>query len=198
MSTARPGSGLRVRPAAPDQHADVGRLVLAAYDGVGAITGPYRDELADTAGRVEAGSLVLVATLDGDLAGTVTVVAADGPHFEHGPHGDGGMRMLAVDPAAQGHGVGAALVEAVLEHAVDAGWRRLVLTSMTWMHAAHRLYQRRGFVRRPDLDLRFGSGVGLVFQRDLVEAAAGAFPAPGPVPASPPRFVHRPTAPPLC
>lgn len=198
MSSAPPRPELRVRPVAPDEHAAVGRLVLAAYDAVGAISGPYRDELADTDGRVAAGSLVLAATLDGAVAGTVTVVAADGPHFEHGPHGDGGMRMLAVAPTAQGHGVGAALVDAVLEHALDAGWRRLVLTSMTWMHAAHRLYQRRGFVRRPDLDLRFGSGVGLVFQRDLVADAAGAFPAPGPVPASPPRFVPRPSAPPTC
>jgi poly-gamma-glutamate capsule biosynthesis protein CapA/YwtB (metallophosphatase superfamily) len=38
---------------------------------------------------------------------------------------------------------------------------RLVIISMHWMTRAHRLYERRyGFVRRPDLDVRFPSGVG--------------------------------------
>lgn len=187
-------AGVAVGEVDPAEHARVGDLVLAAYDDVGAIAAGYRDELRDTGHRCGPGSRVLVARLGGEVVGTVTVVAADSEHFEHAGHGDGGMRALAVAPDRQGHGIGAALVDAVLAQAEADGWRRLVLTSMTWMRAAHLLYQRRGFVRRPDLDLRFSSGVGLVFQLDLTADATAAFPPPGPVPASPPRF-HRQQAP---
>lgn len=191
--TGRTAQVVHVRDVAddPDEHAAVGALVLAAYDGVGRINGPYRTELADTGGRVRRGARVLVAVDGADVLGTVTVVAADGDDFEHGCHGDGGMRMLGVLPAAQGRGVGSALVDATLDHARELGWRRLVLTSMAWMPAAHRLYMGRGFVRRPDLDMRFRSGIGLVFSRDMVPGAAAAFPPPGPVPVTPPDFSPR-------
>jgi GNAT superfamily N-acetyltransferase len=191
---------ITVRPVAKREHEAVGHIVLAAYDGVGRIVGPYRDELADTGGRHGPGSPVLVAVDDDtdDVLGTVTVVMADSAHFEHAGHGDGGMRMLAVAPSAQGRGVGTRLVDAALEQGRSAGWRRAVLTSMPWMHAAHGMYMRRGFVRRPDLDVTFPSGVGLTFQLDLTEHAGRAFAPVGPVPVTPPVFVQSEHAPPGC
>lgn len=178
-----------VRPVTPDEHDAAGRIVRDAYTSVGPMDAAYLDELADTARRIGPGSQVLVAVEDDVVLGTLTVVAATSPHFEHGGHGDGGIRAMAVDPTAQGAGVGSALVDASLVHARELQWRRLVLTSMPWMRGAHRLYMRRGFARRPDLDVRFNSGVGLTFQLDLSDDAPGRFAPPGPVPVTPPRYV---------
>jgi predicted N-acetyltransferase YhbS len=60
--------------------------------------------------------------------------------------------MLAVSPMERGRGIGAELTRAALDMAVERGARRVVLSTMDTMHAAHRLYERIGFARRTDLD----------------------------------------------
>lgn len=189
---------IEVRPVTPDEHEQVAALTLAAYDGVGAVTSTYRESLADVAGRVADGAIVLVAVDGDEVLGSVTLVDAVSPHFEHGRHGDGGFRMLAVAPGAQGRGIGRRLLDAALDHARAAGWGRLAITTMEWMPTAHALYESVGFVRRPDLDVRFGSGVGHCYVLELVADAASRFPAPGPVPAEPPLFVPEEQGPPSC
>ena len=62
------------------------------------------------------------------------------------------FRMLVVDPAARGRGVGELLVCACLARARAAGKRRMVLSTSTLMTAAHRLYERLGFTRLPERD----------------------------------------------
>jgi ribosomal protein S18 acetylase RimI-like enzyme len=183
-----------IRPVRPEEHEAVGTLVLVAYDEVGAMSAGYRRQLADTAGRIGDGATVLVA-VDATLLGTVTLVTSGSPHFEHEGHGDGGIRMLAVAPAAQGRGVGTSLVEHVVEHGRQHGWRRIALTTMEWMHGARRLYERLGFDRRPDLDVRYPAGTGHAYTLDLIPDAAAWFPPPGPVPDEPPWYedVERPT-----
>lgn len=187
-----------VREARPEDHEVVAALTLAAYDAVGRVSDEYRLTLTDVAGRQDTWTRVLVAVEDDRVLGSVTVVGSSSQHFEHVGHGDGGFRMLAVAPVAQGRGVGRALLDAALSHARDAGWRRLVITTMAWMHGAQRLYEANGFTRRPDLDVRFRAGVGLAYQRDLSPDAEAAFPEPGPVPDEPPAFVPRPDRPPSC
>ncbi|MCZ2859682.1 GNAT family N-acetyltransferase [Blastococcus sp. VKM Ac-2987] len=76
--------------------------------------------------------------------------------------------MLVVDPAAQGRGVGAALVSACLERARRAGKRRVVISTGTRMTAAHRLYERLGFTRLPERDWSPVPGIDLlVYTRDV-------------------------------
>lgn len=181
-----------------DHLADVGRLVVAAYDAVGRVSDDYRARLADVGSWLDDETTVLVAVEGGRVLGAVTVVGACSEHFEHRGHGDGGFRMLAVAPAAQGRGVGRALLDAVVAHARDHDWRRLTITTMAWMHTAQRMYESTGFTRRPDRDVRFASGVGLCYVLDLTEDAAEHFPAPGPVPDEPPLFVPRDDEPPGC
>ena len=177
--------------------ADVGALTLAAYDRYGHITGRYRAFLGDPARRVGSCTALLVATWQPQpgaapqLAGTVTYVTPGDPEWEHTvpPAGDAGFRILAVAPELEGHGVGTRLVAACIDRASDEGRRRLLLTSMSWMTRAHVLYEQRfGFVRRPDLDRTFPSGVGFVYALDLTADAAAHFPPPGPVPDDPPWF----------
>lgn len=187
-----------IRPVRTDEHAAVGRVTVAAYDAVGRVSDEYRESLADVAGRLDDETTVLVAVEDGEVLASVTVVSACSEHFEHRGHGDGGFRMLAVAPEAQGRGMARALLGAVLDHARDRGWRRLMITTMTWMTSAHRLYEQAGFVRRPDRDVRFRSGVGICYALDLTADAGAHFPPPGPVPTEPPLFEERDDGPPGC
>jgi len=181
------GVPITVRPAQPAEYEAAGRLTVAAYDGVGRMDEGYRQQLRDVARRAAEGAEVLVA-VDGDrVVGAVSYVGG-GPHLEGATAGDCSFRMLGVDPAAQGRGVGEALVRACLGRARAARRRRVAIYSMEFMGSAHRLYGRLGFVRRPDRDVVFPSGLGLAFSLDLVPDAAAHFPPPGPVPARPPWF----------
>jgi predicted N-acetyltransferase YhbS len=186
---------VRIRRLRPTDARRVGELTLAAYDRYGRIEGPYRDFLADPLRRVDRCTAVLVAEVETDVGptvvGTVSYVTPDDAEWEgrSEPAGDAGFRVLAVDPAHEGRGVGTALVDACLDRAIRAGAHRMLIISMAWMHRAHALYTRRyGFVRRPDLDVRFPSGRGVILALDLTDEAPDRFPPPGPVPAEPPWF----------
>lgn len=187
---------MRIRPIRSDDHEAVGALTLRAYDASGGwIGGEYRTALADPSQRVSGATEVLVAELDGDdlrvrIAGTVTFVLPGDPewHDRPDPSGDCGFRILAVDPDVQGRGVGDALVRACLDRGQARGCQRMTIVSMAWMTRAHGLYRRHGFVRRPDLDVRFPPGIGYGFTRDLRPDAAARFTPPGPVPEQVPWF----------
>ena len=167
----------------------VGRLTLAAYDGYGSMQGEYRAYLGDPLRRVDGCSALLVAELQGDIVGTVTLVQPGDEQWEgRAADGDHGFRVLAVDPGAEGRGVGRRLVEVSLEHARGQGARRVFIMSMRWMVRAHRLYEGLGFVRRADLDVRFPSGDGVAFTCDLSPDADQHFAPPGPVPPEPPWY----------
>lgn len=174
-----------------DADADaVGRLTMTAYDAYGRIEGGYRDFLADPHRRVDGCTELLVAEVDGQVVGTVTFVLVGDPEWEGRPvpEGDAAFRVLAVAPGQEGRGIGRRLVSACLDLARGHGCHRLVITSMAWMHRAHRLYEAFGFVRRPDLDVRFPGGDGVVLTLDLTDEAPDRFPAPGPIPTERPWF----------
>jgi ribosomal protein S18 acetylase RimI-like enzyme len=82
------------------------------------------------------------------------VILDEGPWREISGPDEGEFRMLAVDPAAQGRGVGRALVEASVDVICAAGRERVVISSATDMTSAHRLYERLGFTRAPARDWR--------------------------------------------
>ncbi len=184
-----------VREATKEDFDEIARLTLNAYRALDTWVGDdYAAHLADVESRARAENTVVlvaeddlpnpaaitaavVAGADGDTAGraperrllgSVTLTIGGGPYFEWDPGvGDCGFRMLAVDPAVQGRGVGPRLVAECLERARSAGCRRMVIGSTEWMTVAHRIYERLGFRRAPDLDQQWGDIRGLCFVRDV-------------------------------
>ena len=144
----------QVRPARPADHAAVAALTVAAYDADGFLAGDkqYAAELSDVGSRSSRATLLVAAEEGGTVLGAVTFCRPPSPYAEVARPGESEFRMLAVDPAARGRGVGAALVEACLELARAHGDHALVLSSQPQMRAAHRLYERLGFRPVPERD----------------------------------------------
>lgn len=143
-----------VREVRADEVGELGRLTRDAYVALGhPLPEEYLQELEDVAARAAAAVVLVAVGGDGGLLGGVTYVEDPAnPFAEFDDSSAAGFRMLGVAPAAQGRGVGEALVDACVARARAAGKSRLVLHSATWMVGAHRLYRRMGFERAAALD----------------------------------------------
>ena len=139
------------RPVRPEEHESVADLTARVYLGGGFSSPSYEPELRDVAGRASEAT-VLVEERDGGVVGAVTVATAGGPWAEQSVPGEAVVRMLAVDPAERGAGIGESLVRACVDRARQAGCSAVRLSSQDDMTAAHRLYERLGFVRTPSHD----------------------------------------------
>jgi GNAT superfamily N-acetyltransferase len=159
---------MHLRRATPADHEAVGAVTVAAYEPfLDDVESDYRTHLAN-AERRDAEAELWVAELDGRVVGTVTYCPLGSPWHELAREGEGEFRMLAVDPAAQGHGVGSALVEKCEERARAEGMTAMVLCSQAGMAAAHRVYVRHGYERVPERDWKPVPGVDLVaFAKEL-------------------------------
>jgi ribosomal protein S18 acetylase RimI-like enzyme len=127
-------------------------------DGPGGATGGSRAARGSSA---IAGTIMLVTwPLAGELVG--------------GPD-EAEIRALAVAPGVQSGGVGTGLLHTALNWAELAGARRVVLSTLPQMRAAHRLYERNGFRRLPDRDWSPRPGVQLLaYILELANAQDGA------------------------
>jgi ribosomal protein S18 acetylase RimI-like enzyme len=140
-----------VRRARPDDHPAAAELTASVYRGEGFSSADYEPALRDVASRA-ATATVLVAELDGRLVGAVTVATRGGEWAEQSVRGEAVIRMLVVAADARGAGAGEALVRACLDVAREDGCTVVRLSSQEDMTAAHRLYERLGFVRTPSFD----------------------------------------------
>jgi ribosomal protein S18 acetylase RimI-like enzyme len=155
---------MRTRRARPEDLATVGEVTVAAYaEFAGDDTDEYVEELRDAATRDREAEL-WVATPDDseEILGTVTICPPGSPWREVARDGEGEFRMLAVAPPARGAGVGARLLDLVVDHFRRDGASRVVMSTLPRMHAAHRIYERAGFIRLPERDWSPAPGIDLI------------------------------------
>jgi ribosomal protein S18 acetylase RimI-like enzyme len=156
-----------IRTAAPAELPVVADLCVAAYAPVLAAD-HYVAVLRDVGRRAAEAELLVAAEPGGGVLGTVTFVPDGGPLGEIAGAHETEFRMLAVDPAAQGRGVGTALIRRLLDDSRRLGKQGIVCSSQHEMRAAHRVYERLGFRRAPERDWSPVPGVDLlVFARTL-------------------------------
>lgn len=137
--------------------AEIGALTALAYlsDALVDNAHPYIPALRDAHARAQKAILLAMADgADGEgaIVGTLTVVPPGSPFIERAGAGEFELRMLAVSPMERGRGIGKELTLAGVKLAIERGATGIVLSTMESMHAAHRLYDKLGFVRREDLD----------------------------------------------
>jgi ribosomal protein S18 acetylase RimI-like enzyme len=174
-----------IREARPGELAAVGDLRVAAYEAGGFLSAGYAPELralgtqgdgtvliavpedsteAGPARGATAGSADGAAGGDGagKIAGTIMLVTWPLAGELVGGPDEAEIRALAVAPGVQNGGVGTGLLLTALNWAELAGARRVVLSTLPEMRAAHRLYERNGFRRLPDRDWSPRPGVQLL------------------------------------
>jgi ribosomal protein S18 acetylase RimI-like enzyme len=147
-----------IRRAEPGEYEILGEITAQAYLRDGLLTFGesdwYLGELRDVAKRAAAAE-VLVAVGQERILGGVTFVPSGGPMANLARSTEAEIRMLAVDRAARGRGAGEALVRACIDRArATDGCTGIVLSTQHIMQAAHRIYERLGFVRAPERDWR--------------------------------------------
>ena len=152
--------------ASPDELDRVAQVVVETYVGGGYIdpASPYLRQLRNVEGRSRDSDLI-VARLGDEVVGTVTFCRPGTPWSEISRPGEAEFRMLAVDTAFQGRGVGRALVQECLHRTAEAGAWATVISTVPSMKVAQRLYVRMGFVRTPQRDWAPRPGVDLLTYR---------------------------------
>ncbi|MFI8302037.1 GNAT family N-acetyltransferase [Streptomyces sp. NPDC085927] len=158
-----------IRPVEPYEFGELGEITAQAYLRDGLLdfgeSDAYLGELRDVAGRAAAAEVLVAVEGTGAPAGVagaggagrvlggVTFVPRGGPMADIAGPGEAEIRMLAVARAARRRGVGEALVRACADRArATEGCVRIVLSTQRTMRAAHRVYERLGFVRSPGRD----------------------------------------------
>ncbi|MEX2284461.1 MAG: GNAT family N-acetyltransferase [Gemmatimonadota bacterium] len=167
-----------VRPARPEEHAQIAELTRAAYAEYGQIMAPTAwsalaaavETALATKERVER----IVAIQNGQMAGSVMLYNAGSDAYAgqieqaNVPE----VRMLAVHPSARGQGISEALMHECVRRARAAGAAQIGLHTSASMRAAIALYQRMGFTRAPAFDFQpLGAELITAYRLDLAHDA---------------------------
>jgi GNAT superfamily N-acetyltransferase len=152
-------SGLRLRDARDEDHKEIENVTLSAFreyaDLMPAHWDNYRRGILATLADPKPAEQI-VAERDGRIVGAIllyppgTVVTQPDGRSVTRPWPE--MRLLAVNPAMRGQGIGVALIRECESRARRSRADALALHTADVMSAAVRIYERMGFVRAPELD----------------------------------------------
>jgi predicted N-acetyltransferase YhbS len=169
---------LAIRDARPSDAPAIESVTLAAYQQYESLLPPpyweaYHANIVGTLAQV-APAAQLVAERAGHIVGAVLLYPAGATFPARGGAAAAlrwpEVRLLAVDPAARGQGVGETLMQACVRRAHASGAGALTLHTAPIMAAAMRLYARLGFVHVPELDFEPAPGLTVRGFRLTLEA----------------------------
>ncbi len=152
-----------IRNAEPSEFAETGALMVRVYSQLEGFPKPaeqpdYYKMLAnvgDLTNRPETELLVAVSS-EGQIAGAV-VYFGDMQYYGSGgsavnEQNAAGFRLLAVDPAVRGNGVGKRLTGECIRKAREKGVDQVIIHTTAAMQTAWKMYENLGFKRSEDLD----------------------------------------------
>ena len=142
-------AGFSIREIRPDEYDALGELTVRAYAAAPSeADAGYQGELRDVARRARFVPVLVAVADDGRVVGGVAYVPGpDTPYSERQRPDEAGFRMLAVDPAEGGRGLGRALSETCIARARASGRSGVAIYSRPARTVAHRLYLSLGFQR---------------------------------------------------
>jgi GNAT superfamily N-acetyltransferase len=161
MSTQNVAERAVIREARPEDDAAIGDLLVEAFITQYAKKLPevvYTDErkreLRDVAARRKVAT-ILVADVDGEVAGTVALFPPGAPGSEAWLPNSADLRGLATAVRFHGTGLAKPLLDAAEDLARKWGVDAICLHVRKGAEGVGRLYEKRGFVREPagDMDL---------------------------------------------
>jgi ribosomal protein S18 acetylase RimI-like enzyme len=162
--------GLCLRDARPDELDSVALLLRDAYLEYARSLPPdiwegYLQDIMNVRGRLGAAELI-VAELDGEMAGAVTLYLKPSPPTREGwPRDWAGVRLLAVRPSWRRRGIGRALMDECVRRCRERGIRTLGLHTTVMMEVARGMYERMGFVRVPEHDFHPAPDITVIAYR---------------------------------
>jgi ribosomal protein S18 acetylase RimI-like enzyme/ubiquinone/menaquinone biosynthesis C-methylase UbiE len=147
LATAPAADGITIRDYREADAADVNRLAVAAFE---QFRPHYVDWNAMAAGvgrmsALAASGEILIAEDRGAIAGAVAYIPPHRPKAEYFDAAWPIIRMLVVDPAARGRGIGRALTDACIARARRDGAAAIALHTSAIMTVALAMYRRLGF-----------------------------------------------------
>lgn len=147
------------REAVAADDAAIGEVLVAAFVETYAQKMPHvtvtegRKQSLMAVAQKRAVARVWVAELEGRVVGTVSLWPVGAEGSEAWIAGAADLRHLAVAPGFHGRGISAALMDTAERFAFASGAEAICLHVRRGAEGVARLYQGRGYVRRPEGDL---------------------------------------------
>jgi GNAT superfamily N-acetyltransferase len=156
-----------VRNAKPDEFPIIGQLMVGVYSQLKGFPTPteqpnYYSMLANVGALTDKPETELLVAIssDGKIAGAV-IFFGDMQYYGSGgtatkEKNASGFRLLAVDPATRGAGIGKLLTHACIKKAKDKKMHQMIIHTTMAMQTAWKMYETIGFKRSEDLDFMQG------------------------------------------
>jgi len=146
---------LQIRDATSNDRDAIQAVTLAAYEQYAAVMGDmwnmYLENIVNTLADVKPAEQI-VAETDAGVVGTALLFPAGSRLGDSFILALPEIRLVAVDPAARGQGVGQALMRECIQRARQSGAAAITLHTTDMMSVAQGMYVRMGFIRAPELD----------------------------------------------
>jgi GNAT superfamily N-acetyltransferase len=156
-----------IRNARSTEFESIGKLMVDVYSALDGFPKPHEQpgyyKLLANVGELlsKAETELLIAVSDeGKIAGAV-VYFGDIKHYGSGgiatqEKNTSGFRLLAVDPAKRGQGVGKLLINECIRKSKDKNLTQIIIHTTMAMQTAWKMYEQIGFKRSEDLDFMQG------------------------------------------